>query len=286
MKKLLIHLHVYYHEQLSYFLQKIGNICNVDYDLYVTMHQHNPAAESKVLAFFPDAKILIVENRGYDVGAFVEVLNHVNLAKYDYVLKLHTKKNTGSQLLEINKSRIARRYWSRMLIEALIDTPQIWLKNLQILAANSKVGMIAAKKLITSETASYEDIKDRVVKTVSDFGFSPLQSIRFVAGTMFLIRAELLKPLQQARYSMADFEIPDPKQGNNSLAHVMDRVFGAMVEAQNHTIYGQRYMSFSTAIGNILARIRHFIYYKKNSNGVLHIKIFGLPVWRKKEKIG
>ena len=135
---------------------------------------------------------------------------------------------------------------------------------MQILTDNPKVGMMASKKLITSETASYEDIKDRVIKTVSDFGFSTPQSIKFVAGTMFLIRAELLKPLQQAQYSIDDFEIPDSKQGNNSLAHIMERVFGAMVEAQNHTIYGQRYMSFNTAIGNISAVIRHFIYYKKS----------------------
>ena len=96
MKKVLVHLHLFYHEQLPYFLDKLKNINNCDWDLIVTVCEHIDESEKMILNFKSDAEIRLVENNGYDILPFLNVIKSVNLDDYDFVLKLHTKRGRNT----------------------------------------------------------------------------------------------------------------------------------------------------------------------------------------------
>jgi len=49
-KKLLVHLHLYYHDQLDNMIEKLKNIQICEWDLYVTTCEYNKDMYEKILA--------------------------------------------------------------------------------------------------------------------------------------------------------------------------------------------------------------------------------------------
>lgn len=284
-KTLLIHLHLYYIDQLDYFIEKLSNIQSVSYDLYITMVEKNDAVEQKILSRFPNANILIVPNKGYDVGPFIHVLNNVDIDSYDYVLKIHTKNTILNNGDKINGVWISRKCWMPLLVEALIGTPKIFADNIKKFENNEKIGMIGSKHLVTSSTDSYTNILDKVNDTIKSLGFSIPKKLTFVAGTMFMMRSSLLKPIIKAGYNIDSFEPTGKISQGNALAHVFERVFGALVTLQNKKIFPQKNDIFSVLFMNA-CRCYHFLYSKKTTkNNHTIIKICKIPVYRKLRNI-
>ena len=96
MKKLAVHLHLYYLEQLDEILEKLCNLLEIDFDLFVTMSKVDEEVKRKILNKFSNAKVFVVANRGYDIGPFIWFLHQINLDDYEYVLKVHTKGKKSS----------------------------------------------------------------------------------------------------------------------------------------------------------------------------------------------
>ena len=120
--KILVHLHLYYHNQIDYFIGKLKNICNCDWDLYVTICEENEESKNKILQLKPDAKIIKVENIGYDIWPFIQVCRMVNLDDYDYVLKIHTKNyRAKSHLFKEANVKIKGYSWRDDLVNAYIE---------------------------------------------------------------------------------------------------------------------------------------------------------------------
>lgn len=279
-KTLLVHLHLYYIDQLDYFIEKLSNIQSVSYDLYITMVEKNDAVEQKILSRFPDANILIVPNKGYDVGPFIHVLNNVDIDSYDYVLKIHTKNTILNNGDKINGVWISRKCWMPLLVEALIGTPKIFADNIKKFENNHKIGMIGSKYLITSSTDSYTNILPQVNNTIKNLGFTIPNKLTFVAGTMFMMRSSLLKPIIKAGYNIDSFEPTGRTSQGNTLAHVFERVFGALVTLQKKKIFPQKNDIFSVLLMNA-CRCYHFLYSKKiTKNNLTIIKICKIPVYR------
>src|SRR5574344_582692 len=173
MNKLLVHLHLFYQDQFDYMIKKLSNIEGCDWDLYVTVCEENSLSEEKILKFKPDAKIIKVENRGYDIWPFIQVLRMVNLDDYDYVLKIHTKayreKRCYINNFEFNIPKFYHYYWRNKLIRPLIGSNQKFKKNLKILAHKKKIGMIVDKSFFikldknnTTDTLLLKNIKERL----------------------------------------------------------------------------------------------------------------------------
>lgn len=146
-KHILVHLHLYYINQLDEILARLQNLQELKFDLYVTMIEKSPAAEQKIKQFKPDAHILQLENKGYDIGPFMEVLHSLDLDKYNYLLKIHTKGTTAQNYTRINGKRFSNKLWSRLLYEALLADRQRVLSNLQLLETNN-IGMLSSTYLI------------------------------------------------------------------------------------------------------------------------------------------
>jgi lipopolysaccharide biosynthesis protein len=275
--KIVVHLHLYYLEMWQDFEALLPNLDGYKYDLFVTLVEDDRDTVNKILKFKSDAKIMFVENRGYDIGPFFYFLRNINLDEYGYVIKLHSKSKLSCT--NINSRKITRAYWFKLLVNALIGSKTIFRKNFHELQNNPKIGMIGSNYLITKTTRWCN--KPAILKVMNSLGFGRFSDIKFVAGSMFIVRARILKVLQGLSFSIKDFQVTT-RTKDGTLAHAMERVLGSIVIVQNYEIHGfDKDIKFELA--SMLYKIKRFLYQNvKTSHGKRLIKICRIPIWDKK----
>lgn len=278
--KIAVHLHIFYSEQIDEMVKYLQNICGAEYDLFVTVIKDFNYVQSKIKAFKSDAKIVEVSNRGYDVGPFIEFINRIDLSKYDYVLKLHTKNRQKDLWVKLNNRRFNNALWHSLLLDALLKTPERFVENCKLFMHYPYSGLVASAYCLTNEQKTYQDILPQINDELSKMGFAVCQTFYFVAGTMFMARADLLRPLQ--KYSIADFAPTDGSIKHGTKAHVFERLFGAIIEAQGFKLCGitDNRVCFSF----MFQAARRFLFQTKNTqNGYRLFKVCKIPVYRKKQ---
>ena len=231
--KILVHLHLFYTEQLDWFLRRLKNItCN--YDLCVTVVKPDATIEKKIMDFKPDAKILVVPNRGYDVYPFWLALQDFSLSDYDFVLKLHTK-NSRDTLYIKNGIKYIGYDWRNDLVDSLIGSKHIFNTNIKKFT-NDDCGMVCCKNLIVQ----FENpIRRNITKQwAQNLGILYLYDAPFCAGTMFCVRPEFLQNFQKYKFKPSDFSSTSTTGDTTSLAHSLETMFGIMVANKNKKIYG------------------------------------------------
>ena len=278
MKTLAVHLHIHYKEQLDEILLKLANLQGVDYDLLVTVTDYDEKIATRLKAFNPEVKIIQVENRGYDIGPFVEFLHHINLDDYQYILKLHTKAKHSQNYTHLNNMRFDNALWGKILWDALLATPERVQEDIKILQ-NPQVGMLSSKYCINQEERNYKKLLKQINQKLEELELNKTDRPEFVAGSMFYAKAKLLKPL--LKMQLNDFALTDANVKEGTLAHVVERVLGEVVKEQGYEIYGvndwyPRFLCWKTAL-------KRFVYQRKvTQSGKLLIKVLKLPIYSKK----
>ena len=277
--KIAVHLHLYYLEQLDEILQRLSYLNGCEYDLFVTMSKLNPQAQKKILKFNPLATIWQTPNLGYDIGPFIDFLHKISLNNYAYILKIHTKRVSDDYCL-FNHKRFSIKTCRNMLLDGVLCSPQAVRNNLRIMTENPTVGMIGNDYILTDEKASLLPIPTLTAE-MEKIGLQLPEDLHFVAGTMFFVRAKLLQPF--LKYQITDFIVSEKKVHDNTLAHVLERLFGLAVTAQGYKIQGVKYKSYKLQI--ISDTLRRFFFQKKTTRqGKLIIKICKIPVYVKEIK--
>lgn len=229
-KKILVHLHLYYQNQLNYFIKKLKNI-TCEFDLIVTITSKNPKLTEKIKQFKPDAKILVVENLGYDVYPFIQAINEAELKKYDYILKIHTK-NKRKEIKKINKLLHTGFDWRNLLVSSLIGSKKVFDNNLKLLE-NEKTGMVS-DKVFMQKIKKQCDINFKYTNELMQKCGCTDEEATFSIGTMFLIKREIVEKIKSFNFTKEDFTSHGDKQmktGNlGQLAHAMEAFFGAVTK--------------------------------------------------------
>jgi len=218
MKKILIHLHIYYKEQTDMFAEKINSsLKGYDYDLFVTINELDEKIEQKFLAFKPDTKFIVVKNVGADIYPFIRVLNLINLEDYSYLIKLHTKKiydkKDGYHRLNTFLG-LRKHFWNKYLISFL--SSQNIKKIIGKFEINEKLGITAhhftIRKNVNADTNLKKEmlnlgLKKDVLKLFESNNFSVnLKDLQHVSGTIFFARAYIFNWVKQLNLSEADFK--------------------------------------------------------------------------------
>ena len=279
--KTAVHLHLYYKEQLPEIISKLQNLdkAGVDYDLYVTMTAKDEEAETEIKQAFPKAMIWQVENRGYDIGPFIEFLHKINLDSYDYILKIHTKNKKGGDYGCFNGVRVDSKTWANMLWDALLGSSDVVKNNYSILLENPKVGMLGSSFCLSRKEENPK-IRAKMSYECKRLSLAENDNISFIAGTMFMVRAKLMQPF--LAYRITDFDEVQSKVHDYMLAHCLERLFGVSVLAQGYEIRGVAYKQYQ--FSRLWASVKRFAAQKKiTKNGKKIIKICKIPVWQSKE---
>lgn len=286
MKKILVHAHVFYPEIWEELAACIKNIAPYPYDLFVTLVEENKALEQQIKAFNPQATIQVIDNRGFDVGAFVKVINQVNLDDYDYVIKLHTKRDVPAG------ARVAKKYdasgskWRTYLL-SFLKTKANFEQSLRAFDTDATLGMCAHHCLITHKKLTSDDIFafEQSEILLKEMGLPTNSERIYVGGTMFMVRAKLLEPLQKLQVNLDSFEKPD-RQVVRSKAHILERLFGLLVTAQGYTIkdgFTSEKNLKQIEMQAFWQRLRECFYVVRVSrSGKRTTKILKIPVWRQK----
>lgn len=237
--RIAVHLHIFYQDLAAELISdalRIPGLARIVItgpwrreDLESSLH---PAIEAGV-----DLRVLVVPNRGKDIGGLVAAVQTGELLDSDLVLKLHSKKshNPDSYFQAISALFGIRiqdgDQWRRELIGPLAGSDAQVRRILQLFNGDPAIGMAGARPFIT-------DVADANVKlsraTYERFGVA--QGLAFVAGTMFWVRSSLLKPLLDA-VSLEEFSL-DSREVEGGLEHIMERLLGALVLAEGFDIYG------------------------------------------------
>lgn len=280
--KICVFMHLFYTDMLDELLDYVANLSSlpdVEYDLVVTLCAQQNNIEQKIYAFKDNAQIIIVPNRGYDIAPFLQAVKSVHLHEYDYIIKLHSKRNLTSPAY-LPTCCFRGDQWRKKLLE-FMATPQNLASTFKQFKKNPKIGMITSPELITSSVKQDVVAYHKSKKIILGMGLS-LKEKYFVAGTMFIAKASLFRLWKHLPYDAFDFEEFDPTHKGGSLAHALERVLGFMIYAQGYRIAPYYKVGLGYKLKTLGYRFKNFLFYKRvNSKGKLHIKICKIPVYSK-----
>ena len=287
--KVAVIVHVFYPELWPHLAQCIRSIGD-EKDVFASCSSETVA--SAVVRDFPAAKVVIVENRGYDVWPFLKILNTLDLERYSHVVKLHTKR-TICHPHQMHGYDMRGTIWRELLL-SFVDTPQKWAESRRLILGDATVGMVSHPRCILgrrdmgrSERKSF----DRAAEMARELfgGTVDYRKAEYVAGTIFLVRANLLAPLQ-GRFKAEDFELADVNR-TETLAHVLERLFGMCVAAKGLRIADPRDSRNSWETRwqlwshEFRAALRDFFFQSKITRKGHHvIKVCKIPIWHGKER--
>lgn len=302
--RLLIHLHVYYEELVDVYLKRISllNSVNCSYKLFVTIPktisnelevesiERIKSITDKVEKFISNNnyELMVVPNIGYDIGPFVSLINNVDLSLYDVVLKLHTKNTKDQSLIKLRGIYINREQWSQFLLEPLLYNVNTIDMILSEFKNNKNLNMAGSKYCFTLIKSHYQKYKDKLSELALMFGYSieKLNKLRFCAGTMFYIRASLLKSIQnKVNIDFFDEQKEQKSSTDFSYAHAFERLFAIIATNDGGKCKELTYPikeNIKYYYWPMLQKITHLFYENKKTPVKHTIKLFRITVYKKK----
>jgi len=291
--KILVVTHLFYLDMWEEIKNKLSNIkaLNHEVDYCFTLVELNDDIKAKIELFDNKARIFQFENRGYDIGPFIDLLNHVNLDSYDLVVKLHTKRDFKENI-SLNYHNFKGSEWRDAAFQFLDTKKNIETVIDKFLIFNH-LGMVSNYKLICGKDMCYgidlvNKSKDMLLKTKLS-----LKRFEFVAGSIFICRARLLKPILRLNLNINNFEKSSSIRGNN-IAYTIERLFGLLVSAQGYQlkdVLSSPIIKFldSANLRKTLFLIKKFILYwtidiSGRNDNVVRIRLFRLRLLKIKKR--
>ncbi len=208
--KVAVVFHLYFIEDLDYYLTQLKNI-SVSFDLLVTVGSSD--SEKILYEKLPSyglnvnrSEVYVAKNMGRNFAPFLVHFGGNLAANYDFFLHIHTKRSSHSQHLE---------NWSTFLVQNLIGSPEIVDNVLAFLVYSPKFGVVHP---ITyphlGHLADPWDGNERLGNEILiKLGFTEFHDFFiFPAGGMFWARVDSLRELLNHGWRYEDFVDEDKKE--------------------------------------------------------------------------
>ena len=274
MKPILVHLHMFYAEMWPELKECLKNVLPYPHEIFVTAVEPLPEIEKDAKSLSNHVYFDVVENRGFDVGPFIWLLNKVNLDDYSYIIKLHSKRDVPQGML-INGYDVGLNKWRQYLLKFMKNLPQC----LQLFEINATLGMISDYHLIVKDKMANPLIVKENEKLLQQLKL-PIETFSYISGTMFVTRAKLFIPLKNLYLGIKDFEVSRRKT-TDKLPYALEMLFGNIIVAQGFAIKDPLVPQWRQRISPVCDYIKNFIYRKKVNGNKTTIKIFKIQVFRK-----
>ncbi|QKC93901.1 rhamnan synthesis F family protein [Mesorhizobium sp. NZP2298] len=223
--KIAVALHLHYPElwpEFEVLLEAIGR----PFHLILTLTRPDVALAQRVQARFRNAEIIVYDNRGRDVGPFVQLLREGKFDPFDLICKLHGKKSDLS-----GPRKILGEVWRRASAFDLIGSRDVVDRIIAEFERSPDTQMIGSRRFRLpnewkGEKAAWgENNRAMILNLLETMGMAPDSPLDFFAGTMFWVRRSALRPLKQLDLSLASF--PDETgQQDGTLHHALERILG------------------------------------------------------------
>jgi lipopolysaccharide biosynthesis protein len=285
MAKILIHVHVYYVKswyKIEKCLKKIMADKSNEVKILTTVSAVIDDSDLYKIekTGIPNMSLIRVPNDGYDIQPFFLLLKSVSLEQYDYLIKLHTKNDVYGIDVKSNGRYISRAQWSNFLMDAIASTPKAFKENINKMQADPAIGMIGSSYFISKVSSSDEEEKRLIADFAHKLGADKISESQYVAGTMFIVRTSILKPLIASGMVNEEFEHSESRKLGGTKAHAIERILGILVTLSKKTIVGYDKSLWKDLITSSLAHaLRRFTFDKRiTSNGRVLVRICRIPV--------
>lgn len=231
--RILVVLHLYYMDAWPSIKRYLENLAPYRYDLvvtYVTGH-YDPGVLEEVRAFKNDVRFTEYENKGYDIGGFIDTLSKIDLQDYDIVYKLHSK-GVGRDFIYIYDQVFKKADWFLNLFDGILGEINVH-RTVNYLMNKPDIGLVASANLIVKDPAH----KQAFTHAKAEQLHIPIEKdYHFVAGSCFAIKASLLSSIQDLHLTIDSFDYT--KRGYFSTAHALERLVCACMEPQGQHLSG------------------------------------------------
>ncbi|MEN9657060.1 MAG: hypothetical protein RL571_525 [Pseudomonadota bacterium] len=216
--KVAVVLHLFYLDQWDEIKPLLLNI-PYGFDLFVsTIAENNSAVMAMLAADFPKAKLYITENKGRDIGPLFELLQHENLANYDFVCKLHTKKSPHLDPELVQK-------WREELLVSLLPSKEGVQAIFDLFNTRPEVGIVTGAGVLVHAHYTPGGNIGLLRELAARLGFNLDETAyEFPGGSMFWCRGSVFNSFNALNISVDDFEA-EAGQTNGTLAHAIERLF-------------------------------------------------------------
>lgn len=236
--RVLVVVHVYYPQLWPELADCICNICEPK-DIVITYIDETAVAQAR--RDIPLARFLLCENHGYDIWPFLKVIQTVDLAKYDVIVKLHTKRDIDlPRKAEVGYTVLNGSRWRDYLL-AFVKTPEAWRKTVARFG-DPAIGMVADRHVVfrrcDAKREAHGGSFDVAVRELGEkWGVQATMGGRFVGGTMFAVRASILARLISRPFVRGMFGESGGHE-SETYAHVVERMFGLIVSGLGYRVEG------------------------------------------------
>ena len=235
--RILVCFQLFYPKSWAEVKEYLKNLAPYSYDLVVTYQEQSkmqPILED-IRRFHAKARLIPVENVGFDVGGFWTALRQVGLEDYDVVFKAHSK-GTGRRPVYMYRRFFKKRDWFLYLLEGILGAGTVHTTIGRLLEGEGgerPCGLAAAGNLLVEDPPHKQRLLKRVMEPYPQIHVP--EGYAYVAGTCFAIRAEHLKWFRGEAF---EFELSKP--GQFSLAHGLERALCLVPAASGDGIAGNR----------------------------------------------
>lgn len=213
-------MHVWHLDVMDDLVKAAANLPETT-DQFVTIPvSFNAAEHDEVAQAFPQAHILTVENVGQDVGALFQLMKQVDLGRYDFICKIHSKKGPNMP-----------HDWRRALLDGVLGSQRQVRHVIDRFRSDPQVMLAGARQLYVHGPSylkpNAEAVKAAFEEMIGDFDFRS-KDWGFIAGTCFWIRTAIL---QKMAACPLEFQ-PATYVTDGTPAHAAERMFGLGVSVQ------------------------------------------------------
>lgn len=214
-----LHIHCFYPEQFVELLSPLHE-CGIPLDLLVSVPSEAVKAEVQNLLkdyHCGSLDILVVPNRGRDIGPLLSGFNQKIFSKYDVIGHFHTKKSAAIGDRKITET------WYRFLKENLIGgEKQVIPAIVDAFMKDPELGLLYPDD---PYIVGWGQNKIDAEKLTERIGLKPVTQtyIDFPVGTMFWARTKAIEKLLTAALAWDEYpEEPVPTDG--SILHAIERI--------------------------------------------------------------
>ena len=221
--KIAVALHLHYPDLWPEF-EALLEATDRQFQLFLTLTRPDADLAQRVQARFPGAEITVYENRGRDVGPFIQLLREGKFDPFDLICKLHGKKSGQS-----GPRMVLGEIWRQVSAFDLIGSRGVVDRIIAEFERSPETQMIGSRRFRLpnewkGEKAAWGENRAMALNLLEAMGM-PGSRLDFFAGTMFWVRRGALEPLRRLDLPLAAFP-EEAGQQDGTLQHALERVLG------------------------------------------------------------
>ena len=226
--KTAILLYLYHTDLWREYKNLILNNCE-NYDLFLSLcdNQNNNEIISDCKRTFPNVRIDLFENKGVDIGPFLQQIKNLDENTHPYFIKLHSKKSIlGSFNTNIN--------WRVDLVNSLVGSRFTYNKNIEYLKKDY-VGCIFNKNFLNKDQINLQFKIKKLLKIIG-LSYEKLNNSDYMSGSMFASKTALFKKYYDKKFIEYVYDLLEPYgviPAVGSYNHSMEILNGYIIKNEN-----------------------------------------------------